>query len=87
MVCKVDESHSPWPVIQAMCDRRVPVSCMSLSNDVKVQARTLDASRILAAGCASLQADLGLSATAAVTSMAWPDMTSLPAQAMTKGAA
>lgn len=87
MVCKVDESHSPWPVIQALSDRRVPVSCMSLSSDVKVQARTIDPSRILAAGFARLQADLGLTATAAVTSMNWPDMTELPAQALSKGAA
>lgn len=87
MVCKVDESHSPWPVIQALCDRRVPVSCMSLSSDVKVQARTIDPSRILAAGFARLQSDLGMTATAAITSMAWPVMTDPPAQALSKGAA
>ncbi len=87
MVCKIDESHSPWPVVQAMCDRRVPVSCMSLSSDVKVQARTLDPSRILAAGFARLQADLGLNATAAITSMSWPNMTEPPDQALSKGAA
>jgi flagellar biosynthesis GTPase FlhF len=58
MVGKVDESHSPWPLLQALCDQRVPVSCMAASGDVQAQARPFQARSLLDAAFARLGSDL-----------------------------
>jgi flagellar biosynthesis GTPase FlhF len=58
MVGKVDESQSPWPLLQALCDQRVPVSCMAASGDVQAQARPFQARRLLDAAFDRLRGDL-----------------------------
>ncbi len=58
MVGKVDESHSPWPLLQALCDQRVAVSCMAASGDVQSQARPFQARSLLDAAFARLRSDL-----------------------------
>jgi flagellar biosynthesis GTPase FlhF len=65
MVGKVDESHSPWPLLQALCDQRVPVSCMAASGDVQAQARPFQARSLLDAAFHRLRSDLSLDAPAA----------------------
>ena len=67
MVGKVDESHSPWPLLQALCDQRVPVSCMAASGDVQAQARPFQARNLLDAAFDRLRSDLSLAAPAAVS--------------------
>jgi len=67
MVGKVDESHSPWPLLQALCDQRVPVSCMAASGDVQAQARPFQARSLLDAAFDRLRSDLSLAAPAAVS--------------------
>lgn len=58
MVGKVDESQSPWPLLQALCDQRVPVSCMAACGDVQVQARPFQARSLLDAAFSRLRIDL-----------------------------
>ncbi len=65
MVGKVDESHSPWPLLQALCDQRVPLSCMAASGDVQAQARPFQARSLLDAAFHRLRSDLSLDAPAA----------------------
>jgi flagellar biosynthesis GTPase FlhF len=60
MVGKVDESHSPWPLLQALCDQRVPLSCMAASGDVQAQARPFQARSLLDAAFDRLRSDLSL---------------------------
>lgn len=67
MVGKVDESHSPWPLLQALCDQRVPVSCMAASGDVQAQARPFQARNLLDAAFDRLRSDLSLAAPAAAS--------------------
>ena len=81
MVGKVDECHSPWPLLQALCDQRVPVSCMAASSDVQVQARPFQARGLLDAAFDRLRGDLSLAGTGAASSSsaAAPATTSRPA--------
>lgn len=58
MVGKVDECQSSWPLLQALCDQRVPVSCMAASGDVQVQARPFQARSLLDAAFSRLRSDL-----------------------------
>ncbi len=58
MVGKVDESHSPWPLLQALCDQRVPLSCMAASGDLQSQARPFQAQALLDAAFDRLRGDL-----------------------------
>ncbi|MEY4713416.1 MAG: Signal recognition particle 54 kDa protein [Pseudomonadota bacterium] len=58
MVGKVDECQSAWPLLQALCDQRVPVSCMAASGDVQVQARPFQARGLLDAAFSRLRSDL-----------------------------
>ncbi len=67
MVGKVDESHSPWPLLQALCDQRVPVSCMAASGDVQAQARPFQARSLLDAAFDRLRSDLSLDGAAAAS--------------------
>ena len=67
MVGKVDESHSPWPLLQALCDQRVPVSCMAASGDVQAQARPFQARSLLDAAFDRLRSDLLLDGAAAAS--------------------
>lgn len=67
MVGKVDESHSPWPLLQALCDQRVPVSCMAASGDVQAQARPFQARSLLDAAFDRLRSDLSLAAPVAAS--------------------
>lgn len=67
MVGKVDESHSPWPLLQALCDQRVPVSCMAASGDVQAQARPFQARNLLDAAFDRLRSDLSLAAPVAAS--------------------
>ncbi len=67
MVGKVDESHSPWPLLQALCDQRVPVSCMAASGDVQTQARPFQARSLLDAAFSRLRSDLALQGAAAAS--------------------
>ncbi len=67
MVGKVDESHSPWPLLQALCDQRVPLSCMAASGDVQAQARPFQARSLLDAAFHRLRSDLSLDAPAAAS--------------------
>lgn len=60
MVGKVDESHSPWPLLQALSEQRVPVSCMAASGDVQAQARPFQAQGLLDAAFGRLRSDLSL---------------------------
>jgi flagellar biosynthesis GTPase FlhF len=67
MVGKVDESHSPWPLLQALCDQRVPLSCMAASGDVQAQARPFQARSLLDAAFDRLRSDLSLDAPVAAS--------------------
>ena len=67
MVGKVDESHSPWPLLQALCDQRVPVSCMAASGDVQAQARPFQARSLLDAAFDRLRSDLSIDVAAAAS--------------------
>jgi flagellar biosynthesis protein FlhF len=58
MVGKVDESQSPWPLLQALCDQRVPVSCMAASGDVQAQARPFQSQRLLDVAFDRLRGDV-----------------------------
>lgn len=60
MVGKVDESQSPWPLLQALCDQQVPVSCMAASGDVQTQARPFQARSLLDAAFTRLHSDLSM---------------------------
>jgi flagellar biosynthesis GTPase FlhF len=60
MVGKVDESQSPWPLLQALSEQRVPVSCMAASGDVQAQARPFQAHRLLDVAFDRLRGDLSL---------------------------
>ncbi len=68
MVGKVDESQSPWPLLQALCDQRVPVSCMAASGDVQAQARPFQARRLLDAAFDRLRGDLSIDMRATASS-------------------
>jgi len=47
MVGKVDESSSPWALLQTLCEGRPPVSYMSDTGDVQSNPRAFDASRLI----------------------------------------
>ncbi len=73
MVGKVDESQSPWPLLQALCDGRVPVSYMCDSPQVQANPRAFDARRLIAAAFDRLSADVAALCAAA------PDAGAVPA--------
>jgi len=47
MIGKFDESASPWPLLQALSDRRLPVTAVATSGDAQSPARAFDAARML----------------------------------------
>jgi flagellar biosynthesis GTPase FlhF len=47
MIGKLDESVSPWPLLQALSDRRLPVTAVATSGDAQAPARAFDAPRML----------------------------------------
>ncbi len=87
MVGKVDESHSPWPLLQALCDQRVPVSCMAASGDVQAQARPFQARSLLDAAFDRLRADLSLDTPLAATIPAHAGATARSASSLTESVA
>lgn len=87
MVGKVDESHSPWPLLQALCDQRVPVSCMAASGDVQAQARPFQARNLLDAAFDRLRSDLSLAAPAAASMGARVAQASRPVSSLSESVA
>ncbi len=47
MIGKFDESASPWPLLQALSDRRLPVTAVATSGDAQAPARAFDSPRML----------------------------------------
>lgn len=47
MVSKLDESESPWPLMQLLCDRQLPVSCTAASANLQPAPLAFDAQSLL----------------------------------------
>jgi flagellar biosynthesis GTPase FlhF len=58
MVGKVDESISPWPLLQALCEGKPPVSYMSDSGQVQAPPRAFEARQLVDAAFERLAAEL-----------------------------